>query len=694
MATIVQLRRGTNAENNSFIGHAGELTVDMTNWTLRIHDNVTIGGHTITGGSGGTAVGAVLLTGSTMTGPLILSADPTDVAGAATKRYVDAAAIGKVNKSGDTMSGDLRTTSTGALGLPVGNTVQRPTPASNGLLRYNNTLSAVEVYVNGSWNSISGAGSIRQIFTVTTAGQTTFTVTGGYASGVIDVFRNGIKQVIGSDVTASDGSTVVFPFALAINDVVEVVGYIPTLTTPQVTNLGNASIIYLKDYMPTSLQQVTNEVTGDGTDCTPLLHTALADLYTKYPSGGTVVIPSGKYRFTNINPTILKNAVLQGAGSQKTFMYADGNSGSTITYDQNSGKGGGVCGVSIILMDGLSQTQKYAILAKGNATAQPGRLTFEDVVIAHRGSSYWYNGFVADGIDKVTGFDPVAGPLDQAVVANGIRGLDITGLQVSGCSTYSIYLYNCSYVNIANTSTGIAAPSTLGAQVLIGGGTAEGPTNYDKSSNVIAELFINGRLLLPGVTNFKIHAVATDLIRHPEAHDGSITGTFANIAGTVWGDRVIESYNGTSAGSTPPGAVMYFAMSAVPVGWLECNGQSVGRTTYASLFAAIGTSYGAGNTTTTFTLPDLRGEFIRTWSNGRAGVDVSRAIGSAQTDDFKAHSHEFYVGQGGGTLTTVAGWNLAGNLPGSAYAANTNIRNTGGAETRPRNIAMMACIKF
>jgi microcystin-dependent protein len=682
MATIVQLRRGTNAENNSFIGHSGELTVDMTNWTLRIHDNVTIGGHTITGGSGGTAVGAVLLTGSTMTGPLILSADPTDVAGAATKRYVDAAAIGKVNKSGDTMSGDLRTTSTGALGLPVGNTVQRPTPASNGLLRYNNTLNAVEVYVNGSWNSISGAGSIRQIFTVTTAGQTTFTVTGGYASGVIDVFRNGIKQVIGSDVTASDGSTVVFPFALAINDVVEVVGYIPTLTAPQVTNLGNASMIYLKDYMPTSLQQVTNEVTGDGTDCTPLLHTALADLYTKYPTGGTIVIPSGKYRFTNINPTILKNAVLQGAGSQKTYMYADGNSGATVTYDQNSGNGGGVCGVSIILMDGLSQTQKYAILAKGNATAEPGQLRFEDVVIAYRGSSYWYNGFVADGIDKVTGS------------TYGIKGLDINGLQVSGCSTYSIYLYNCSYVNIANTSTGIAAPSTLGAQVLIGGGTAEGPTNFDKSTNVIAEMFIAGRLLLPGVTNFKIHAVATDLIRHPETHDGSITGTFANIAGTVWGDRVIESYNGTSAGSTPPGAVMYFAMSAVPVGWLECNGQSVGRATYASLFAAISTTYGAGNGTTTFTLPDLRGEFIRTWSNGRAGVDVSRAIGSTQTDDFKAHSHEFYVGQGGGTLATVRGWNLSSNLPGEGFAANTNIRNTGGAETRPRNIAMMACIKF
>jgi hypothetical protein len=275
------------------------------------------------------------------------------------------------------------------------------------------------------------------------------------------------------------------------------------------------------------------------------------------------------------------------------------------------------------------------------------------------------------------------------VLANGIKGLDINSLQVSGCSTYSIYVYNCSYVNIANTSTGIAAPSTLGAQVLIGGGTAEGPTNFDKSTNVIAEMFIAGRLLLPGVTNFKIHAVATDLIRHPETHDGSITGTFANIAGTVWGDRVIESYNGTSAGGTPPGAVMHFAMSAVPVGWLECNGQNVGRVTYASLYAAIGTTYGTGNGTTTFTLPDLRGEFIRGWSNGRSGVDVSRAIGSTQADDFKSHTHGLNTGQGAGgqgfPVEFQTAWST--NLQGRITA-------TGGTETRPRNIAMMACIKF
>jgi microcystin-dependent protein len=257
-------------------------------------------------------------------------------------------------------------------------------------------------------------------------------------------------------------------------------------------------------------------------------------------------------------------------------------------------------------------------------------------------------------------------------------------------------MYNCSYVTIANTSTGVAAPSTTGGQVLIGGGTAETPTAFDKSNYVVAEMFINGRLLLPGVTNFKIHAVATDLVRHPETHDGSITGTFTSISGTNWGDRVIESYNGASSGGTPAGAVMYFAMSTTPVGWLECNGQTVGRVTYASLFAAIGTTYGTGNGTTTFTLPDLRGEFLRGWDHGR-GVDANRTIGSSQADDLKAHSHEFVIGQSAGTITSkypLAGWNTGGSYNGTSYGTGTFINATGGTETRPRNIAMMPCIKF
>ena len=78
-------------------------------------------------------------------------------------------------------------------------------------------------------------------------------------------------------------------------------------------------------------------------------------------------------------------------------------------------------------------------------------------------------------------------------------------------------------------------------------------------------------------------------------------------------------------------AVLYFAGQTAPVGWLKANGAAVSRTAYAALFAAIGTTYGAGDGSTTFNLPDLRGEFMRGWDDGR-GIDHGRVLGSAQGD--------------------------------------------------------------
>src|SRR6478736_3109040 len=84
--------------------------------------------------------------------------------------------------------------------------------------------------------------------------------------------------------------------------------------------------------------------------------------------------------------------------------------------------------------------------------------------------------------------------------------------------------------------------------------------------------------------------------------------------------------------------VAYFASSTAPTGWLKANGAAISRTTYAKLFAAIGSTYGAGDGSTTFNLPDLRGEFLRALDDGR-GVDTSRALGSAQAGQNLSHAH-------------------------------------------------------
>tara|TARA_R110000782_G_scaffold152517_2_gene245104 strand:- start:333 stop:833 length:501 start_codon:yes stop_codon:yes gene_type:complete len=143
---------------------------------------------------------------------------------------------------------------------------------------------------------------------------------------------------------------------------------------------------------------------------------------------------------------------------------------------------------------------------------------------------------------------------------------------------------------------------------------------------------------------------------------------------------------GASAG-TPTGAVLYFGKDAAPTGFIKANGATISRSTYADLFAVTGTTFGAGDGSTTFKIPDLRGEFLRGWDDAR-GIDGSRAFGSAQADELKSHSHNMRIqGSAGGGITTGAGLLGAGSNTGDTDAE-------GGAETRPRNVALLACIKY
>ena len=135
----------------------------------------------------------------------------------------------------------------------------------------------------------------------------------------------------------------------------------------------------------------------------------------------------------------------------------------------------------------------------------------------------------------------------------------------------------------------------------------------------------------------------------------------------------------------PTGAIAYFAHTTVPYGWLKANGAAVSRTVYANLFALIGTNYGAGDGRTTFNLPDLRGEFIRSWDDGRT-VDNGRVIGSWQADEFRSHSHGIGVKRMSDTDRGSSSSTVSVDTVGQTDPA-------GGIETRPRNIALLACIK-
>lgn len=142
-----------------------------------------------------------------------------------------------------------------------------------------------------------------------------------------------------------------------------------------------------------------------------------------------------------------------------------------------------------------------------------------------------------------------------------------------------------------------------------------------------------------------------------------------------------------SSGLSPPGMIAHFARDSAPAGWLKANGALVSRTTYAALYAALGDRFGAGDGATTFRLPDLRGEFLRGWDDGR-GIDTGRLFGSGQADELRAHTHTY------DKINLIPDGERDNNQQaGNTYSSATT-GSTGGGETRPRNVAMLACVRY
>ncbi|MBV4466605.1 phage tail protein [Pseudomonas sp. SWRI79] len=248
-----------------------------------------------------------------------------------------------------------------------------------------------------------------------------------------------------------------------------------------------------------------------------------------------------------------------------------------------------------------------------------------------------------------------------------------------------------------------------------------------------------------------------DLGNLPNAKSDDPTTNSSNILATTAALNKLQQ----QVGDSMTGMVCGFAMNTAPSGWLKCNGAVVSRATFASLFARIGTVFGAGDGVTTFGVPDLRGLFLRGWDDSR-GVDAARVFGSYQemllqshahsataaavgdhvhsawtdaqgnhahsawTDAQGNHQHSIFralnsnVGGGGPNITTANGANgyasptdwggshshnvgigAAGNHAhnvgvggGGNHTHALTVTATGGAETRPKNVALLFCIKY
>lgn len=157
------------------------------------------------------------------------------------------------------------------------------------------------------------------------------------------------------------------------------------------------------------------------------------------------------------------------------------------------------------------------------------------------------------------------------------------------------------------------------------------------------------------------------------------------------------------AGATaamPIGGLLGWPLPTPPAKYLECDGSNVSRTTYAALFALLGTYYGAGDGSTTFTLPDFRGVFLRGWDHGRGIADVNRNVGVYTPDSLAAHDHlvtnnaQVWGGGAGGNQGYIS--NSSDNTihqSDASEARRNRTTATGGAETYPKHTVIMICIR-
>lgn len=201
------------------------------------------------------------------------------------------------------------------------------------------------------------------------------------------------------------------------------------------------------------------------------------------------------------------------------------------------------------------------------------------------------------------------------------------------------------------------------------------------------------------------------------------------LTGLANGSAATDSvaYGQISGVTIVTGSIIMYALKAAPSGYLYCDGSAVSRGTYATLYGVVGNTFGQGDGTTTFNLPDYRGKFLRGVNDSSGndpdassrtaqatGGNTGDAAGSIQADQYKSHthtasvtdpqhSHPEHYGVGGGASNTIVGSSagqndagLASVTPTSSSSTGVSVTNTasGGTESRPLNSSIYFHIKI
>ncbi|MFJ2389886.1 phage tail-collar fiber domain-containing protein [Pseudomonas koreensis] len=327
-------------------------------------------------------------------------------------------------------------------------------------------------------------------------------------------------------------------------------------------------------------------------------------------------------------------------------------------------------------------------------------LLIDDTVV--KATRAWVMSYLAEELGKLDGKQSVRVAASTNIVLSGAQQIDgvavIAGDRVL-LANQTLAKDNGLWI-VANgdwvraTDANTSAKVTPGLTVMVEEGTANGDSLWHLTTNAPITL---GTTAL----TFKMLAGRT----------GIAAGTYKSLtvdeygratAGanpeTLAGFGIKDSYTKAEvealiakASALPVGSIVAFPVDAPPPGFLELDNSVKSSATYPDLSAYLGGKFnkgdeGVGN----FRLPEARGEFLRGWDHGR-GVDAGRGLGSWQADDNKSHIH-------GTTYDVIADIFMAGDVRRNYLQQYNNTddvvtKASGGVEARPRNIAVMWCIK-
>tara|TARA_B100001939_G_scaffold85116_1_gene72729 strand:- start:1269 stop:2285 length:1017 start_codon:yes stop_codon:yes gene_type:complete len=279
-----------------------------------------------------------------------------------------------------------------------------------------------------------------------------------------------------------------------------------------------------------------------------------------------------------------------------------------------------------------------------------------------------------------------------------------------------------------DVSSGTFTTSTAQKQAIVQAGPGTG--TLDVSSGTLTTSTAQKQAIVqagPGSGTFDVSSgtftTSADQ-RRAIVQTGPGTGTLDVSSGTFTTSTAQKQaiVDGATIPGIPAGMILPFGNTTAPTGFLKCEGQAVSRTTYSDLFSAIGTTWGSGDGSSTFNVPDLQGAVLK--GTGTAGVSsdyVGPNVGAYQDDQNASHSHNASSSSSGSTGSggnhrhydgTAYGGGFfadgaaAGNSNVSNYtdyagshthnvsvSTSTTVASSGGTEARVYNRGVLYCIK-